>query len=343
MASTYTRKDSNLIYLRFKDPSGKWIGRPTGYRKDNIGERRQAKLLARKMAEEQRPAGRGQAGDRWEDWVDGWLDATYGGSAATTLKVYRRYWRKTLPWLLTNGIVTPSQVLYRHIPTYRDHRIAAGAGQNTIIHEVKFLSLLMGEAVKRGFASANPCVRSGLRKVPPKEKSVWSEGELAVVAEAVKGEPLWLQSTFILGACQAARLRQCAVPLCDINLERRRITYRKTKGGKPFTQPLAAKAIPELRRIIAAREKEGASTLCEIPLLPSVEWRRFLDKLGLPHLSHHGLRTTWITRAALSGGVTEAQARRFVNHGSGAVHLLYQKLNADDIALVADAPGLPSW
>jgi hypothetical protein len=63
----------------------------------------------------------------------------------------------------------------------------------------------------------------------------------------------------------------------------------------------------------------------------SLGWRRFLDGLGFRHLSHHGLRASWITKAALSG-IPEAAAKRFVNHGSSAVHAIYQKITAGDLA-----------
>jgi integrase len=79
--------------------------------------------------------------------------------------------------------------------------------------------------------------------------------------------------------------------------------------------------------------------LCEIPILPSLEWRRFLDELGLKHLVHHGLRATWITRAALCG-VPESLAKRFVNHASSQVHAIYQKITATDLMPMLDALAL---
>jgi integrase len=83
----------------------------------------------------------------------------------------------------------------------------------------------------------------------------------------------------------------------------------------------------------------GKSMLCEIPLLPSVEWRKFLDELGLQHLVHHGLRATWITRAALAG-VPESLAKRFVNHASSQVYVIYQKITAIDLMPMLDALAL---
>ena len=66
--------------------------------------------------------------------------------------------------------------------------------------------------------------------------------------------------------------------------------------------------------------------------------RRFLDGLlskdaGFSEISHHGLRTTWITRAALSEGkITETFAKRFVDHASTEIHEIYQRISATDLS-----------
>jgi integrase len=188
----------------------------------------------------------------------------------------------------------------------------------------------------------------GLKRTPTKEKKPWLPEQVQTVADAIGAQADWMQASFILGYYQAARLRQCEVPLKDIDLQRRRITYWRTlkgrpltKGNKPFSQPIAKAAIPLLRALIERRRKAGHADLCTIPVLPSVEWRRFLDSLGLKEISHHGLRVTWITQAALSRRkISREEAKAFVNHGSTAVHEIYQRLNADDVAHVADALGL---
>lgn len=67
-----------------------------------------------------------------------------------------------------------------------------------------------------------------------------------------------------------------------------------------------------------------------------MQWREFLDTLGLHHLCHHGLRATWITQAALRG-IPESLAKRFVNHASTQVHEIYQKITATDLMPMLDA------
>ena len=94
------------------------------------------------------------------------------------------------------------------------------------------------------------------------------------------------------------------------------------KKGRPHSQPIDPKFLPVLTEIVAHRRKLTKATLADLPLLRGVEMREFLDGLldqdaGFSQLSHHGLRTTWITRAALSEGkITETFAKRFVDHAS---------------------------
>ena len=348
MASTYLRNNSPVIWMRLKNAEGKWESKPTQYRKDNPGDRRQADLLARKLGIEERERKPASSREHWDAWVDGWLRDRYGKKQGTTLTVYRRYWRRLREWLAKESIHSPAQLSYGGALLYKTAREDDDVGINTIIHELKFLGVVMGEAVRRGFATANPCLRMGLQREPAAAKNPWSDDEVATVAGAIGEQADWMRATFILGYYQAARLRQCEVPLRDIDLKTRRISYGKslsgrplTKGDKPFAQPIAKSALPLLSALIERRRAAGFGSLCDIPLLPSVEWRRFLDSFRFGHLCHHGLRTTWITRAALSRKISREEAKAFVNHGSTAVHEIYQRLNADDVAHVADALALP--
>jgi len=50
MASLYLRQDSTFIWIRFKGANGAWKNASTGYRQDNIGDRKQAKQLAKEKS-----------------------------------------------------------------------------------------------------------------------------------------------------------------------------------------------------------------------------------------------------------------------------------------------------
>jgi hypothetical protein len=342
-----------MIWIRKKNEDGKWESKPTCWRKDNQGDKRQAQLAAQKLSLEERTRAPKSNREHWDAWVEQWIESRYGGPEdrqKTTGTVYRRYWRRWRNWLLSEHLTSPALLSYRTGLAYKEMREEDDTGRNTIIHELKFMGVVMGEAVRRGFAEANPFLRMGLKRDTAAEKIPWTDAQATTVAKEVQSEADWMEVTFLLGFYQAARLRQCEVPLKDINLKARRISYWKsitgrplTKGDKPFAQPIARAAIPRLTVLMERRAAAGFRSLCDIPELPSVEWRRFLDRLGFHELCHHGLRTTWITKAALSRKISREEAKAFVNHGSTAVHEIYQRLNADDVAHVADALRLPEF
>jgi hypothetical protein len=98
------------------------------------------------------------------------------------------------------------------------------------------------------------------------------------------------------------------------------------KGAKAFTQPIAPALAPTLKKIVALRTAQSATTLCEVPPFASLKWRVYLDGFGYKGISHHCLRVSWISRAA-KAGVPISQTMRFVNHSSQTIHRLYQKLS----------------
>jgi integrase len=344
MASTYRRADSPFIWIRYKSDAGVWKSANTGYRQDNIGDQKQAELLAkRKSLEEMANKPVQGASHRWEDWGVPWINGRWGNRSNRTPKMYTNYFWRWLEYFKEIEVTQPVALTREHVINYLEWRKKHGGGRNTAIHEIKFLGILMDEAISRGYASVNPARRLHLKKSAPLEKVAWSDFEVdrvgVVLAERSKFG--WMHVTFLMGLYQAVRLRQAQIPLSRIDFQRRIIDYPsdKVKGGKGYSQPIDPAFYPILQELVMHRKRVVESHLCEIPILPSVEWRRFLDELGLRHLVHHGLRATWITRAALAG-VPESLAKRFVNHASSQVHAIYQKITAADLMPMLDALAL---
>ena len=71
--------------------------------------------------------------------------------------------------------------------------------------------------------------------------------------------------------------------------------------------------------------------------------RKSLDRAKLQGYVHHGLRATWITRAAESG-VPESLAMAFCHHGSREVHRVYKRLSViglEHVPAMVAIPALP--
>jgi integrase len=348
MASIYTKKESKYFWIRYKGEDGKWKGQKTPYLKGNhranLGNVKQAELLARdktleEMARKPVVAGR----SAFSEWVIPWIETKWGHKQTCTPKYYRRYLLRWLEYFDEIGVATPSAVTREIVQGYMLWRARHGGERNTAIDEIKFFAQVMEEALQRGYVQTNCARKLGLSRAEQKHKTPWTEEEIALVgSELAKAEEFgWMHVTFLMGLYQAIRLRQCAIELRDIDLRRQLFNYPDylvkkdgTGRGRGYSQPIDPDFLPLLRAIVNTRRTEGATTLCDIPgdnaIPPSVQWRKFLDTLNLPHISHHGLRASFITRAALAG-VPEAQTRRFVNHSSQQVHEIYQRITAGDL------------
>lgn len=345
MASTYLRPGNPYVWIRYKDSNGKWRNANSGFRHDNPGDRRQAKLLAKEKSLKEsieRPVKSGAS--EFREWLLPWIHQKWGDSPKT-FRYYKRYALNWMNYLSGIQISGPGAVNRETVLNYAIFREADGVLRNSVCMELLFVAQALDEAIKRGFATTNHARGHGLKRRPVKHKEVWTDEELAIVGQALSqaDEFGWMHVTFLMGLYQASRLDQCQVPLRLIDFNRGLINYADegVKGGKGFSQPIDPDFAPILRAIVSSRKAMKVTTLCDIPAVPSVLWRQFLDSLNLRHLSHHGLRATFITRAALAG-VPETMTRRFVNHASTQVHQVYQRITASDLAPIFGAMRQPT-
>lgn len=349
MASTYLKPGSPWIWLRYKSTEGKWKARPTEYRPGNMGDRRQAELLARKITEEEQIARStgGNNGRRFSEWVVPWIESTYGSSLNSTPAVYKRWWRSMERFLATQNppVDMATQVTRELIGKYVLWREAHGGCRNSAIMEIKFLGTVIREAVNRGHRKDNPIAKPGLRKAPTPTKLIWSNEQISTaVAFLEREKSLWMRCAFYFGLYQACRLRQCAVPLSAIRFDLNKIIYpvELVKGHEGFSQPIDPRFLPILKGLVAEARSKKQTHLCTIPWDCSLRFRRTFDRAGLHGLVHHGLRHTWITRAA-NAGVPESQAMTFCHHQSTEVHRVYKHLNVVGIEHVPSLLDLPAF
>jgi len=340
MASLYHKGDSQFIWLRYLSSERKWKGKPTSYRWANLGDVRQARLLARRQTEAE-AANRADRGERLDEWVLPWLIEKYGKAETSTAGVYKRWWRAIGRYLDETGVATAGQVRRELAGKYLLWRGQHGGGRNSAIAEIKLLAMVIDEAKARGHCHENPLRRLGLKRDKAEEKIVWSDADIiAAAAHFEREKSHWMLCAFYFGLYQAARLRQCQLPLSAIRISAGVIHYpgHLVKGGEGFSQPIDARFVPILKRLVAAAT---GSTICVVPWDASIRLRRSLDRAGLPGLCHHGLRATWITRAA-QAGISESQAMAFCHHESREVHRVYKKLSSISIAHVPALMSLPA-
>jgi integrase len=337
MASLFKKPGKPFWYLQHKQ-DGKWKKSSTGLRHDDPNETAKARALrAEAEASEFRSAPVSKVG--WE-WVDRFI-ATSGLSEETKIR-YNGAWKWVQMFLQENRLDI-SSVRYAHVEDYivwrpnQKKKSGKRAGRNTAIQEVKFLQMIMNEAVRRSLIVANPLASLKLRKDETKVKRAFTPEEIELCREAVKSREEWMRVCFEIGLFTGCRLRETRIPLTCIDLEAGvpTITFPAPKGGrcKAFSIPIPSALFPLLREI---KGKRRTHTIASFPFQPSRCWQNFFQSLGIKGVSFHCLRVTKITQMRREG-VPREVAMRLVNHSSELIHLLYDRHQVQDLVAFSDA------
>jgi hypothetical protein len=353
--SVYQRTGRPTWYVAYTCPQrGVRVTESTGHLVDDP----KSKLAAYSYAREKSMSGIGHGAateeSAWEKWVETWLRGRYR-LQTRTLTAYLGAWKQVSFFLRERKIAVPRLLLYQHVVDFvhwRESQIKKQSGRrvsrNTALHNVKVLSRIMREAIRRVYAQGNPCTKLS-EDVPPDpvpEKPEFSDKEIQLVrAELARraglGRPSdWMVIAFEIALHQGVRLSATQIPLADIDLERGVIQLReKGSRGKPtiFSMPIHPGLRPLLTRL---KGEHGREFTCVLPRFAPRNFSRVMRAMGLPH-TFHCTRVSVITRMA-RGDISEQKAMAYVHHGSWAVHKVYTKLRPADVAGVAQALALPS-
>lgn len=348
--SVYQRPGRKTWYVIFDDPmTGKRTFANSGYKLDDPNGKMAAYAFARERSHSGVAHGLETSHERWDAWADAWLRERYHDKEKT-LTSYLGAWKFLSFFLHERKIFLPRLLQYRDVVEFvrwRESQIKKRSGKrvsrNTALHNVKVLSRLMREAVRRGFAQGNPCVKLSEDVPPtrPPEKPEYTDEEIALVrAELARrakiGRPSeWMPIAFEIALHQGCRLSATQIDFKDVDWKRWTVTFHE-KGGQVFTVPVH----PAIRPLFLRLRAQGRQHSCILPRFASRIFSRVLRAIGLPHC-FHCTRVSVITRMA-RGDVSEQKAMAYVHHGSWAIHRIYSRLRAADVTGVADALALPA-
>ncbi len=358
MASKYPRANSPYWWIKYKTPEGDYRCVSSGLRRDNVKETHSAdRLVERYEREEKKSNGNGdRQGSAFAEWVPGFIETNYNRpETAKTFEAYGWRWHTVQKFLTAQQIKYPRQISYAHAWKYLEWRKSGAEGvkaasHNTALHEVKFLSMLMTQAVRRGFADGNPLLHPGIQKHKPAEKPAMTDEEISKIRQELGRWPEWMRTCFEIAIYTGCRLSDTNIPLKDVDLEAKTITLEKPKGGaeRAFTAPLREELVPLFTRLKAERGND--QTAYDFIATgskwekPSKMWWRFFkqnDELNLPHLTFHCTRVTFITRGARQG-VPQSKMMKLVNHASEEIHRVYQRLVVADVREELNAIKFPA-
>jgi integrase len=337
--SVYSRAGRRHWLVAYDCPRrGKRINESSGIPLDDPRGKLAAYAYAREKSASGVLHGAGTDPSRWELWVETWLRLRFAAQPRT-LTSYLGAWKFVGFWLRENKVLTPRALTYQHAVAFvqwRESQVKKHSrrqvSRNTALHNVKVLSRIMREAVRRGYAQGNPCFRL-TEDVPPTkapEKPEFTDAQIEAVRAELRrrdglGRPSdWMAIAFEIALHTGCRISATQIPMERIDFENNTITFHE-KGGEVFTAPIH----PGLRPLLVRLRDEGRAVTCELPRFASRNFGRVLHSIGLPHTMHCA-RVTVISRLARSG-VPEQQAMRYVHHANWATHKIYQRLKPADV------------
>jgi integrase len=347
MASLFKRNRSPFWWVKYRDPfTGKIVRESTGF-KFSIGpESRRAKEVEAERTLAERATARATSNEAWGKWVPTYLAARYSQSTRTRSR-FESAWRSLRMFFTEHRIAAPRNLTREHCNLYFTWRLKPDikngkyrAGHNTALLEIKILSLLMKEAVRRGYAKENPARDLGIKRAPRKLYPELTDQALQLILDSIPQEPekyrTFLLRSFLIARWHGVRLTetllnpQTQVWQQEIKGQTRWMILFHQKGNREKPKLLHPELIPLLSKL----KQDGAVQTYEPPDRPSRVWFNFLKKCGvkklLPNACFHSLRVTAATRMARAG-VPLHIAMEYLTHASTTIHQAYIRWQPEDM------------
>ena len=334
MAFIRKRDNSPFWRLKYRDlDTGMWREESTGLRTDLEDDTRKAQRMADEKSLKEKRIGTPGAASLFSNWVPDWIDRHYVNKPSTRRRVLIT-WAMLRKFLAEREAFHPRRVKYAHAQDYMAWRRVQKvrgrmAKHNTALLELKFLSQIMNEAVRREHCEANPLARTGITKAAQKEKPELTDAQIATIRKEAKTKPRWFGDVVEISLYSGCRFSECEIPMTRVDFDGDTITMRDAKRNENDPRKLFEIPIhPSLRPTLERLRDEGATITCELNREKNNRFNAWLREIGI-HTTHHSFRVTFVTRCH-RGGVSETQAMALVNHSSRIVHQIYSRLNQKD-------------
>lgn len=342
MATFYTRKNSPYYYIGWMDASGKMRYKSSRIRVNEPGALKKVHEVVKEVERKEAVLKSDSVRGHFKSWVPDLIDQERNEK---TRYRYRNAWRWLFIFFEGKRVLHPAEVTYDLIMEFFHWRLDPEVGKkfnwrkhskNGVLMEIKCLSRMMSEAVRKGLILYNPCFNLGIKKDPVKEKREITRAEEAKILKELNkkrsklvdfNDREWMLGSFLVAMKQGCRLSEVKVPLDMIDFEMGTVRFKVKGFNKYHTAPLHN----DVRALALERKAAGAKFLVDLPDGASRAWGRFFERLDLSDLCFHCTRVTVVTRLARAG-YSEAQCMQYVGHASDVVHAVYRKLKAADVA-----------
>lgn len=333
MASLKPPKNTPNWVLSYRDlATGEWKEKTLQLRRDSKTDTRKAEAIARKATADERRS-KPMMGGQFAQWVDDYIEYRYANKQSTKRRS-GYYWSRIWSFLKEKKITHPQRFRYEHVQSYLTYRKAQGVCHNTSRQELKFLSTLMDEAVKREYAFNNPLAGTRIPREPSKIKPDLSSADLSKIKSSFADRPEWMQIVLEVCAHTGCRFNEAALLRSDVDFREDLIHFRDSKKSplhpkKNFSVPIPDKLRPFLRKLFKKQE----FTVSPLSREQNRIFNKALSKV-VKGATSHCLRVAFITRCHRRG-LSESESMKMVNHSNQLVHTIYSRLNVDDVRKAA--------
>jgi len=347
MASLFQKPNSKYWWVKYRGPDGVIRRESTKLRVGIANETRSAEVIrAEKSLDEIKTNNSGYRG-AFDTWVGQWFLSKYSDRyQVKTLERYQAIWSTFKIFLRERKITHPCQFTRDHCFDYLKWReqpdLPAGrhtACHNTALMDIKIFSMIMSEAVRRGYIQENPCLNLGIKKHRVAEKPELTREDITEIREKIQLEKdpehrNMLEVSFEIALHQGCRQSETHMPLSAFDLDAMVVHYPRTKQNPSgHTSPLNPKLAPLIKRL----KSEGREMTFIMPVAMSRSWWNFLKKHRFTerNICFHCTRVTVITAMARNN-VPEYKAQKFIGHASTLIHRIYQRLRVEDLSSCTD-------
>lgn len=296
MASVYLRPGSPYWMARFRDPSGKWIGKstketsrtkaftkahtwesggkllilesPQGAQFERVLRSLQEQITGKRM--EANPAG---------EWLRKWVDTQ---TAQKAEKTGTRYNKVIEDFLATIGPEASAldlrTVTHATVQGFINREKLSGKSPTTVILNAKILRAAFNAALRAGILERNP---AGVLELPDSahnQREPFEPGEVAKLLKAAEGND-W-ETAIMLGRHIAMRLGDAVTLRKDaVDFAKGVIRYKPQKTarkGKVLTVPMTKELEKYLREVVKRDAIQASEFLC-----PTLHHRDIGGRAGL--------------------------------------------------------------
>jgi hypothetical protein len=338
----YLRKiaRSPFWYLRYRDvETGRWLEENLKLRVDDPKQTLKARKEATTRTSEEQ-AGPPNHRENFSAWVTDYTRFHYLNQNSAFR--YQKVWKTLAAFLGEQRIHHPREIKYEHAFEYMAWRKGQGIAHNTARLEVKHLSFLMSEAIRREYAERNPIALARIELAASKEKQELTDEQIqkARAAFAARKDAPWMGTIFEILIHLGCRFHEARIHRSKIDFTGKSILIEDSK--RPETDPrkwFTAPLPDQLAAILKEATYYKGFTAPEPTSTSNRDFNLVLRK-GARFASSHCCRVSFISRCHRAG-LSELQTMRLVNHSTRMVHRIYSRLNVADVRNARELVPLP--